>query len=356
MATNTNATIQFVNPYDTGIGIFGKGSVMDPIRSYIIFGGTIILALVALGFIATIFLIQPLFEMAIGENIFSSVIPYTIIALVVLAIVQQIFEGGGSKIEIKPGHVGVPMIFGKPTKLFLLSSGNHWTPKKIITAKAIPISVQLQDMKISGMLSSDGVPMFVDLGFFSMITDPYTYMNNLEVTPELLKNALTAFADSGTRDEILIRDWRTSALGQGKAELKNDLEKSIMEAMQKDADDVDGDDWVNFNIFGFQSKLRLIKEILPVDAKLLEEVSAKPKEEAQRKAQETEAETLMLIVSRYMQGVKDDTGKYIVPRMDYEKALAQAQRTLGQRPGEVFMNISGGSDSIQVLAAALSKK
>lgn len=336
-----NKTNNFVNPHypDDG-GVFGPGSILSPEKGYILFGGGIV-AVLLFGVVVIGVALGIIMSAILGSGFIIWVLSFMVCMLVAISAAKALF-GKDRFIVIPPGSVGVPKFFGNEKNRFLASSGRHFTVKNVLEYEIRSIASKPIDIKMSGMLSKDGAKMATEIGFLAKEYDPFTALRFEKENPDGKKKIITAFADSATRDVLILKNWKESAMEQ-KAGVKLDLENEILQRMRIEADTEDDPDdtrTVLFPKFGFKVKLAVIQEILPTDTKLLEALNQSPVEERERNAQAYEAQTFLKIKAMLMSG-RDEKGNVIGKGLSERDAEEQTQRILKQRTGEKFFNIAG---------------
>lgn len=100
-----------------------------------------------------------------------------IIASVLAALAILMVFGWNGIREIPPVHVGVPMILGDLSNLFLLPGGYSWIlPKPFMDFVEVSLKEQTMDPEIKGVLSSDNKTASVDTLIQFFISNPYAYL------------------------------------------------------------------------------------------------------------------------------------------------------------------------------------
>jgi len=95
--------------------------------------------------------------------------------LATLAILM-VFGWNGIR-EIKPVHVGVPMIMGDLSDLFLLPGGYFWLPPKpFMDFVEVSLKEKTMNPDIKGVLSSDNKTASIDAQIQYFISNPYIYL------------------------------------------------------------------------------------------------------------------------------------------------------------------------------------
>ncbi|OGD69269.1 hypothetical protein A2996_01485 [Candidatus Campbellbacteria bacterium RIFCSPLOWO2_01_FULL_34_15] len=99
-----------------------------------------------------------------------------IIASVLAALAILMVFGWNGIREIQPVHVGVPMILGDLSDLFLLPGGYSWLPPEPIM-DFVEVSLKEKTMKpdIKGILSSDNKTASIDAQIQFFVSNPYIY-------------------------------------------------------------------------------------------------------------------------------------------------------------------------------------
>lgn len=96
-------------------------------------------------------------------------------ALAALAILM-VFGWNGIR-EIQPVHVGVPMILGDLSDLFLLPGGYFWLPPKpFMDFVEVSLKEKTMNPDIKGVLSSDNKTASIDAQIQFFISNPYAYL------------------------------------------------------------------------------------------------------------------------------------------------------------------------------------
>ncbi|QQR76404.1 hypothetical protein IPJ63_02785 [Candidatus Nomurabacteria bacterium] len=235
-----NKTNNFVNPhYPSDNGLFGPGTLLSPERGYILFGGGIVVTLL-IGVIIIGAVLGIIMSAILGSGFIIWVLCFMICMLVAISAAKALF-GKDRFIVIPPGSVGVPKFFGNEKNRFLASSGRHFTVKNILEYEIRSIAPKPIDIKMSGMLSKDGAKMATEIGFLATEYDPFTALRFEKENPDGKKKIITAFADSATRDVLILKNWKESAMEQ-KAGVKLDLENEILQRMRIEADTEDDPD------------------------------------------------------------------------------------------------------------------
>ncbi|MHB1350319.1 MAG: SPFH domain-containing protein [Desulfobulbaceae bacterium] len=118
-----------------------------------------------------------------------------IIASVLMALAIFMAFGWNGIREIKPVHVGVPMILGDLSDLFLLPGGYFWIlPEPFMGFVEVSRQQMTLDPKIKRVLSADNMEAEVDVQIQYIICEPYKFQKTAE--PE---KALSALAERNIR-------------------------------------------------------------------------------------------------------------------------------------------------------------
>ena len=147
------------------------------------------------------YLIGLLFNLVLIGIIFSLLIKLNITGFRLIAvgslisIASLIYFGKEGVRKIEPVHVGVPVILGDISGLFLLPAGWFWIlPKPWMDFVFVSVKEQTLDPKIKRVLSEDSMEAEVDVQIQYVITDPYL---NQKVAES--EKALTALAERNIR-------------------------------------------------------------------------------------------------------------------------------------------------------------
>ncbi|HAP74216.1 TPA: hypothetical protein DCP88_02740 [Candidatus Campbellbacteria bacterium] len=100
-----------------------------------------------------------------------------IIASVLVDLAILLVFGWNGIREIKPVHIGVPMIFGDLSDLFLLPGGYFWLPPKpFMDFVEVSLKERTMNPDIKGILSSDNKTASIDAQIQFFVSNPYIYL------------------------------------------------------------------------------------------------------------------------------------------------------------------------------------
>ena len=226
-----------------------------------------------------------------------------IIASVLAALAILMVFGWNGIRELPPVHVGVPMILGDLSDLFLLPGGYSWIlPKPFMDVEAVSQKELTLDLPLKKVLSKDSMEAEIDVQLQYVISDPYL---NLKV--EKATTAMTGLVERNVRwlantiELILLPEVKDlfSKMLEGKAEIDDLKNHDATSTKQIEENKIESLDITKIaGAWGFFIKKAMVTTI-EIPASITKAKADKEKENAERDAERIQNTTLFTLMKEF---------------------------------------------------------